>query len=440
MRRRLSLFWIIGIVGAIGVGGYPSIAGADPVPAASPRAAPAPSTSTPPPAAAPVPASAPSTPAPAGAPAIASPASPPESSSIFAPDPDPTLDPDPPLAPGQVISDKEIIRRVIRRHINEVKQCYEAELGKKDTLSGRIMVKFTVAASGEVVASSLQDSTMDNPRVESCTVQALRGWRFPKPRGGGAVVISYPFDLTPTASIVVVAGKNGAGGVDILPLSPRIFVHRSSDAHGVPSNGLIAVVDGGLLLVDTAWTAAQTEAILRWAEDRLGARFIGAVITHDHGDRAGGISALFQRKIPVAALDLTVDKLARRDVHGVAPLFTARAGATKDPRGFEAFYPGPGHAADNIVLAFPAAGVLFGGCLIKSIAARDLGFTGDADRAAWPAAIRRVAERFPHPGIIVPGHGAVDMIGTSSYQHTLDLLNPRPAKVEPREIGLDRGR
>jgi metallo-beta-lactamase class B len=70
------------------------------------------------------------------------------------------------------------------------------------------------------------------------------------------------------------------------------------------------------------------------------------------------------------------------------------------------------------VLRFPGLG--YGGCLVKSMAAADLGFTGDADLAAWPAAIRKVQARYRDP-TIVPGHGPVDLSG-QAYQHTLDLL------------------
>ncbi len=107
----------------------------------------------------------------------------------------------PDVIPGQAAVrgslDKEIIRRIIRRHINEVKYCYEQELTKKPDLGGRIMVQFTIAASGQVIASVLQNSTMSNARVENCTVQAVRRWEFPKPLGGGIVIVSYPFVLTP---------------------------------------------------------------------------------------------------------------------------------------------------------------------------------------------------------------------------------------------------
>jgi TonB family protein len=107
----------------------------------------------------------------------------------------------PDVIPGQAnvrgSLDKEIIRRIIRRHINEVKYCYEQELVRKPELGGRVAVQFTIAATGQVVASVLSQSTMGNPRVENCVVQAVRRWEFPKPLGGGIVIVTYPFNFTP---------------------------------------------------------------------------------------------------------------------------------------------------------------------------------------------------------------------------------------------------
>lgn len=314
---------------------------------------------------------------------------------------------------------------MIRRHIDAVRDCYEAELVHEPTLSGRLMVQFTIAASGQVIESVLQRSTMANPAVERCTVAAVRRWQFPKPIGGGIVIVSYPFVLTPepaptpAQTVVLVNGKDGAGRVEVATIEPGAYLHRSSDAQGIPSNGLVAIVDGrGLLLIDTAWTEEETEAILRWGDDQLHAPWIGAVITHEHADRDGGLAALQRRRIPTAALDLTVAKLAKRGVRGVTALFAARDAVWKDPRGFEAFYPGPGHAPDNIVLRFPS--LLYGGCLVKSLEAEDLGFTGDADLRAWPEAIKKVRARYGETRV-VPGHGPIDTTGRA-YQHTLDLL------------------
>ncbi len=201
-------------------------------------------------------------------------------------------------------------------------------------------------------------------------------------------------------------------------LNRTTVVHRSTDAQGIPANGLIAITSAGLFLVDTGWTEAQTDAILDWGEQRLKRPWIGAIITHDHADRDGGLPALQRRHIRIAALDLTVTKLAKRHVTGIRTLFTAKAGSYIDPRGFEAYYPGPGHTTDNIVVRFPS--VVFGGCLIKPTEADNLGFIGDANLSAWPESVRRVAKRYPNLPVL-PGHGLIDPNG-SSFKHTLDLL------------------
>lgn len=93
--------------------------------------------------------------------------------------------------------DKEVIRRIVRHHLNEVKYCYELELARAPGLAGRVVVQFAIAPGGQVITSALQSSTMGNARVENCTVQAVRRWSFPAPAGGGLVIVSYPFVLNP---------------------------------------------------------------------------------------------------------------------------------------------------------------------------------------------------------------------------------------------------
>ena len=90
---------------------------------------------------------------------------------------------------------KSIIRRIVRRHLNEVKYCYTKELQMKRDLYGRLVVKFSIASTGQVVSSSIQRSTLNNGNVETCIATAVRRWLFPKPEQCGLVVVSYPFVL-----------------------------------------------------------------------------------------------------------------------------------------------------------------------------------------------------------------------------------------------------
>jgi TonB family protein len=90
----------------------------------------------------------------------------------------------------------EVIRRVVRRHINEVRFCYEQELTRNPTLAGRVVVTFVISPTGDVPSSSVASSTMANARLEGCLVRAVRRWNFPAPEGGGIVTVNYPFDFS----------------------------------------------------------------------------------------------------------------------------------------------------------------------------------------------------------------------------------------------------
>ena len=92
--------------------------------------------------------------------------------------------------------DKDVVAKVVREHMPEVKTCYERELPERPELKGRVVVKFTIGTDGKVIASALEQSTLGVPRAENCIVQAIKGWDFPRPADGEAEV-SYPFVFAP---------------------------------------------------------------------------------------------------------------------------------------------------------------------------------------------------------------------------------------------------
>jgi TonB family protein len=107
--------------------------------------------------------------------------------------------PDPILGDGSVRGtlDKEIIRRVVRRHLNEVKYCYQQALSRRPTLEGRLVTQFTIAPTGRVLAAVVQSSTLREVSVEACVVNAVKRWEFPAPDRGGLAMVSYPFTFAP---------------------------------------------------------------------------------------------------------------------------------------------------------------------------------------------------------------------------------------------------
>jgi Ca-activated chloride channel homolog len=91
--------------------------------------------------------------------------------------------------------DKEAIRAVVRAHIGEVRECYDAALTQDPGARGKIVVDFTIAASGAVKQSKLASSDM-SPQLGECVAQKISAWRFPAP-AGGELTVSYPFAFEP---------------------------------------------------------------------------------------------------------------------------------------------------------------------------------------------------------------------------------------------------
>jgi metallo-beta-lactamase class B len=75
---------------------------------------------------------------------------------------------------------------------------------------------------------------------------------------------------------------------------------------------------------------------------------------------------------------------------------------------------GEGHTKDNFVAYVPSDKVLFGGCMIKALDASN-GYLGDANIAAWSAAIQKVKSTFPEIVIVIPGHGKVGGVDLLDY-------------------------
>jgi TonB family protein len=92
---------------------------------------------------------------------------------------------------------KELVRRAVRRHINEVRYCYEQAREVRSSRGGRIVVQFTVGASGTVIASTLLSSTLSDASTDACIVAALKRWEFPAPPDGHLAIVRYPFEFFP---------------------------------------------------------------------------------------------------------------------------------------------------------------------------------------------------------------------------------------------------
>ena len=215
------------------------------------------------------------------------------------------------------------------------------------------------------------------------------------------------------------------GEVRLRKIRDGVWVHVATQAFGGavhPSNGLVVRDGDGLLLVDPAWGGRNTAALLKAIEAEIGLPVRRAISTHFHDDRVGGVDTLKAAGISTFGTPLTrrLAKAEGNEVPTRALDGLAKPGDAIRIGPVEVFYPGAGHAPDNLVVYVPAARVLFGGCAVHEAARRTAGNVSHADLEAWPASIRRVQLRYPEATIVVPGHGVPG--GRELLEHTIGVV------------------
>ena len=101
--------------------------------------------------------------------------------------------------------DKELVRKVIQEHASQIRYCYEQELQRDPRLEGKVVVKWIINGDGHASGAQVdQGTTLGNERVQRCMMDRIQSWEFPKPKGGGIAVITYPWILR--------ASGGGGGG------------------------------------------------------------------------------------------------------------------------------------------------------------------------------------------------------------------------------------
>jgi TonB family protein len=96
-------------------------------------------------------------------------------------------------AAGEANRSPQVIASVIRRHLAGIQNAYNSALKKNPNLgSGKITVRFTIAADGSVTSASLVEDTLNCAPLSSSILGRVRSWRFPTVVTGNVTVV-YPF-------------------------------------------------------------------------------------------------------------------------------------------------------------------------------------------------------------------------------------------------------
>jgi outer membrane biosynthesis protein TonB len=87
---------------------------------------------------------------------------------------------------------REQINRVVRAHAAAIRYCYEKELQRAPSLSGKVELYWVIRSNGTVDRIKVASSTMGSRAVEGCMERQVRNWQFPR-SDSETIVGSYPF-------------------------------------------------------------------------------------------------------------------------------------------------------------------------------------------------------------------------------------------------------
>ena len=231
------------------------------------------------------------------------------------------------------------------------------------------------------------------------------------------VVLVLVVALLPTAAF----SSEEDGKLDIAPFAENVWLYHSymqtEDWGLVSSNGLVVVDQNDAYIIDTPWSQEHTVDLLNWIKAQ-GFTPKASISTHFHQDRSAGIGVLNDLGIDTWASKQTNQLLAEQGWAEATNEFEGDAFNMLDGV-IEAYYPGPGHAMDNIVVWLPQLQILHGGCMIRELSTNGLGYTADGSVPDWAGSVEKVIQRYPDVVTVIPGHGEPG--GPDLLEHTREL-------------------
>lgn len=195
----------------------------------------------------------------------------------------------------------------------------------------------------------------------------------------------------------------------------------------IPANGMYLVTDEGVVMIDSPWDTTQFQPLLDSIQARHHKTVVLCIATHFHEDRTGGFAYYRQQGIKTYATRRTDELCKQRGMKRAAFIMDKDTVFTVGKYSFEIYYPGHGHAPDNIVAWFQKEKILYGGCLVKSTQDNTLGNLGDASVMDYPATLKNVRKKCRKPKYIIPGHN--DWSDARSLEHTLKMAEELKEKA-----------
>lgn len=210
--------------------------------------------------------------------------------------------------------------------------------------------------------------------------------------------------------------------LDITHLTGDFYVFTTYSVYDgtlYPANGLYVVTDNGVIMIDSPWDTTMYQPLLDAIRAKHNKNVVMCIATHFHEDRTGGLEYYKQQGIKTYTTKQTDELSKARGMKRAEFLISTDTTFKIGQYTMQTYYPGHGHAPDNIVVWFEKEKVLYGGCLIKSTDDNNLGNLGDANTKTYATTLKNVQKKCKNPAYIIPGHNSWS--NNQSLRHTLKM-------------------
>lgn len=276
---------------------------------------------------------------------------------------------------------------------------------KSDSLNGSTCKKFRDKSS---TVSRYKEIEINTGLRHGFLFRPIQEWLVPAVSWANG---DYDFKLNAEQKLV------------ITPLTGDYYIfttYQSFKNRRMSSNGLYVVTSGGVVMIDTPWDSTQFQPLLDSIRIKHKKKVVLCVATHSHEDRTGGLDYFKRQGIKTYTTKQTDSICLKRGEKRAEYTFTKDTTFKLGQYSFQTFYAGEGHTKDNIAIWFEKEKVLYGGCLLKSTEATDLGYVRESNLKEWPLTLNKIQQKFKSPKFYVTGHQ--DWSDNKSLQHTLLLL------------------
>ena len=231
------------------------------------------------------------------------------------------------------------------------------------------------------------------------------------------IFVTFLFYLTTTF------GQIQKSKLEISHLTANFYVFTTYNFYKgnlIPANGMYLVTDSGVVMFDSPWDTTQFQPLLDSIKVKHNKKVVICIATHSHKDKTAGLEFLKEQGVKTFTTKQT-DEISKAKGEKRAEFLMEKDTVFSVAQyKFQTYYGGQGHTADNIVIWFDKDKVLYGGCLVKSVEAKDLGNLEEANVKEWPATIKNIQAKFKNPKFIITGHQS--WTSKESLNHTLELI------------------